>query len=357
MFLENEKEKSTAPNTTHVHSEYAEEAQVHSKYRSDIPSAWHYPIRSYMVNKAPYFTSDDRNTSQTILTGDGVASLIAEDENGSVDIDRFEVVSGSLPDGITLNNDGTFSGVAAKGEYTATIDVVDKSGLTDTTTLQVKVKDVIVTPNSKTLGLSENVTLSVQTAPPGQPVTWSSSNPAIANVDASGHVTAGTTIGRTIITAQTTEGYDECIVYVVDKLEPEPAPDDPSKMVTINAVDDLGNPLAGISVNLFSDPQTVVTDANGVATFRNIPYNTNSPHTLIIENPRGVERGRFTITFTKASASSATIDGDIVNVLYNNLAQNVKIKLSVTPDTVQLLSADVINNVPRVDNPETGYFD
>lgn len=360
VYIEHEQAGSLTPTSAPAYIGYASSSGLPTG--NTVPSGWSYSIGAYMLNVAPEFTSDAQNTTQTVVVGDGLAELIAQDSNGAGDISGFTLVSGSLPTGITLNSDGTFSGVAGIGNYSADIEVADTNGLKDTTTLDVVVNlgeegSVNVTPNTATLGYGEMIALTATTNPEGQPVSWQSSNTTVATVDASGVVTAGTKKGRAIITASCMDHSDECIVHVVDKSEPEPAPDDPSKMLTAHVVDDLNNPLAGVYISLFSDPQTVVTDANGVATFNNVPYNTNVPHTLIIESPRGVERGRFTITFTKASASSATIDGDNVDVWFNDLAENININISMTTEDVHLLSAHVIERILRVPNPETGYFE
>jgi hypothetical protein len=76
------------------------------------------------ANLAPTFTDASTNTSQTVPVGGTLSALSATDANG--DALTYELVGGSLPPGITLNLDGTFSGTATKpGDYSATISVCD----------------------------------------------------------------------------------------------------------------------------------------------------------------------------------------------------------------------------------------
>jgi uncharacterized repeat protein (TIGR01451 family) len=93
------------------------------------------------TNRAPAFTAAATNRSQAITERDGLTDLEATDPDGHTL--TFSLTSGSLPENITLNGDGTFSGIAntqAAGEYTAVITVSDGQ-LTDETTLRITVGD------------------------------------------------------------------------------------------------------------------------------------------------------------------------------------------------------------------------
>lgn len=123
--------------TTNSRIEYASVGEVPSEYR--VPDTWSYPVCAYQKNGAPYFTADSINNSQHISIGDTPTRLSADDPNGKVNITSYSLTSGSLPDGITLNGDGSFSGIAESGDYTAHIEVRDADGLTDTTMLNITV--------------------------------------------------------------------------------------------------------------------------------------------------------------------------------------------------------------------------
>lgn len=317
-----------------------------------------------VANEAPRFTTDTVNTSQIVATGSSIAHLIVDDPNGASDIARCLLVGGSLPTGVTLNNDGTFSGtVYSAGIYTAYIEVMDNLGLTAITTLNIIVNDTLVTitPATATLGYSETCTLSAVTNPNGQTVTWSSSDVTIAAVNpTTGEVTAGTKEGRAVIKAQTAGGFGECEVYVVDNSAPAPKPSDPVKTLLIQIKDDTGMPLAGVYVNLFSEPQTVRTDINGMAVFTNVPYNTNDPHTLIVQDALGSEIQRYTLNFISGTSPSATIDGNNINVTFNSTVKSTSIAFTMVEDWIAGIVANV-EYVPvvyqKVENPQTGYFD
>lgn len=91
------------------------------------------------VQVAPAFTADAANTSQFISTSAGLAALQATSAAGETL--TFSVVGGSLPNGISLNGNGTFSGTAtATGSFSATVQAVDTHGGQATTTLAVTVQ-------------------------------------------------------------------------------------------------------------------------------------------------------------------------------------------------------------------------
>ena len=92
------------------------------------------------VNDPPVYTGAPSNTSQTLTIGGTPVSLEAIDANGDPLV--YSMLGGSLPPGVTLNPDGSFSGTAvASGEYTVTVEVCDDGvpALCDTTTLTVVV--------------------------------------------------------------------------------------------------------------------------------------------------------------------------------------------------------------------------
>jgi hypothetical protein len=360
VFLEHQQSGSLIPTTTLLYWEYANASEVPPAY--SVPAGWSYPIGLYMENKAPRFTADVTNTSQTILTYGTPTALIALDPNGAGDIAGFSLIGGSLPTGITLNSDGSFSGSSAVGNYSATIQVADKGGLTSTTTLNITVKDIVVTalPETVTLGFDEKQTLTATTEPAENPINWISSDTSIATVDLiTGEVTAGTKQGRVVITAYSTSGYDTCTIYVLDKSEPAPAPSDPENILTVKIRDDKGNPIVGYCVSLFSDPQTVMTDSNGMAVFNNIPYNTNAPHTLIVQSPVGLEIKRYNVNFAKGMSPSTIIDSDNINVTFDNRVYTTNITLTMVEDRIDQVMASLgfkSEIVEKVDNPQTGYY-
>jgi large repetitive protein len=90
------------------------------------------------VNDAPEYTAAANNTSQTIPVLGTLSALAASDVDG--DPLTFTLVGGALPPGVTLNSNGSFTGQAgAPGPYSATIEVTDGNGGTDSTTLAIQV--------------------------------------------------------------------------------------------------------------------------------------------------------------------------------------------------------------------------
>ncbi|NMO52413.1 phospholipase [Actinoplanes sp. TBRC 11911] len=86
-------------------------------------------------NQPPSFTSA---SSQTVVAGQGLAAVTANDPDG--DPLTYSRTGGTLPDGITLNGDGTFAGTATTPDmYMATIEVADGRGGTASAQLTVQV--------------------------------------------------------------------------------------------------------------------------------------------------------------------------------------------------------------------------
>lgn len=90
-------------------------------------------------NSAPALTEAESNTKQGVEVGQGLAALVASDPEE--DPFTFAVTKGSLPPGITLEPDGTFSGLVAagaRGRYTVEITLSD-GDLSSTTILEITV--------------------------------------------------------------------------------------------------------------------------------------------------------------------------------------------------------------------------
>ena len=120
-----------------------------------------------------------------------------------------------LPDGLTLNSDGTITGTpTAEGTSTVTVKAENSAGSTSKDyTLIIKPATVPVTglelnKNSLTLQEKDSDTLTVTVKPAdatNQDVTWQSSNTSIATVSADGTVTA-ISAGTATITATAKDG-------------------------------------------------------------------------------------------------------------------------------------------------------
>lgn len=312
-----------------------------------------------ITNAAPYFTGDAQNTVQSFKVGGSLSPVIAHDANGDSEIAGYSIVGGNLPPTVTINNSGEFTGDLPVGSYKAVVEVRDTAGLTSTTEIDITVAEatVDIVEDTVVLGFSEVTTLTANTDPPAIPINWYSSEPSVATVDvATGEVTAGTTQGMTVVGAYTSGGsFDRCIVHVVDDTTPEPAPDDPVKKVTVQITDGI-SPMAGYYVSLFSDPQTVVTDSNGIARFDNVPYNTNAPHMLLIQSDTGTNLGKFYLYFSKGSKPSTTVNGNNINTTFDNDISGLNITL-LHSETVTIQSTNLEKKqieIERVVNPQTG---
>jgi hypothetical protein len=121
------------------------------------------------VNDAPVFTAASTNTMQTVPEQGQLTALAATDLEG--DTLTFAKAQGSLPDGVTLNPDGSFTGTLSyqsAGTYQAVVAVSDGQAVT-TGLLTIIVTNVDTTPAlapipDQTNRKNDRVTLAVTAA-------------------------------------------------------------------------------------------------------------------------------------------------------------------------------------------------
>ena len=146
----------------------------------------------------------------------------------------WSLASGStMPAGLTLNSDGTISGIpTAEGSSTFTVTAENSAGsATQEYTLNIKPATVSVTgvtlnKTSTELAVGQSETLTAAVEPSNatnQKVTWSSSAPGVATVDTNGKVTA-VGAGTAQITVTTADGSKTatCAVTVEKPYTPPP---------------------------------------------------------------------------------------------------------------------------------------
>ena len=141
----------------------------------------------------------------------------------------WSVTNGTLPDGLTLNSDGTITGTpSAVGSSTFTVTATNDSG-SDSKKFTLTINPALVLVTSVTLNKSElslytgeSETLTATVAPDNatnKNVTWKSDAENIATVDQSGNVKA-VAPGTATITATAADGSGKsatCKVTVIDK--------------------------------------------------------------------------------------------------------------------------------------------
>ena len=148
---------------------------------------------------------------------------------------QWSVTSGSLPNGLSLNSDGTITGTpTTEGTSTFTVTATDSAG-SDNKKLSLTVKSVSVTGvklDQESLTLQENgsATLTATVEPANasnQDITWKSSDTSIATVSEDGTVTAISAGTATItVTAQDGSGVStSCSVTVTHSMVHTPKKD------------------------------------------------------------------------------------------------------------------------------------
>jgi len=205
-------------------------------------------------------------------------TAVLEDGDGHVLSNRPLNWSSSDPSVATVDDQGLVTGVT-EGEVTITAESLEQTATgTATITVEAMVDRVVVTPSSATIDVTETVQLTaeVQDAngnPVVRSVTWTSSDPSVATVDANGLVT-GQMDGTVTITA-TSEGVDGTATITVDasvqKVVVTPAADTilvgETTQLTAEPQDANGNPLPNRPVTwATSDPTVATVDGNGLVT-------------------------------------------------------------------------------------------
>ncbi|GAB1341808.1 beta strand repeat-containing protein [Gemmatimonas sp.] len=203
----------------------------------------------------------------------------------------------SSPAIATVNADGTVTGIA-NGTASITATVEGKSGVAAITVVD-PVATVLVTPPSVTLsvGMTQQVTASARDAKgvsvTGRPVAWSSSNPSVASIGASGVVTA-IAPGSAVLTA-TVEGVDATAAVTV--LRP----------VASVAITTLQNSLF---VSRTLQLAAAARDAQGVAlTGRTVSWASSDPALATISSTglvSALAAGTVTITATIEEVEAST---------------------------------------------------
>lgn len=138
--------------------------------------------------------------------------LLAADNNPT----SWSVTNGTLPDGLTLNSDGTITGTpSAVGSSTFTVTATNKDSGSDSKALTLTINPAPILVTGVTLNKSElalytggSATLTATVQPDdatNKAVNWSSSNEAVATVDTNGKVTAKAA-GEATITATAADG-------------------------------------------------------------------------------------------------------------------------------------------------------
>ena len=139
---------------------------------------------------------------------------------------QWSVTNGTLPDGLTLNSDGTITGTpSAVGSSTFTVTATNNDSGSDSKEFTLTINPAPILVTGVTLdqaelalytGQSETLTATVTpNDATNKKVTWSSDKPEVATVDANGKVTAEGE-GEATITVTTEDGEktDTCTVTV-----------------------------------------------------------------------------------------------------------------------------------------------
>ena len=145
---------------------------------------------------------------------------------------QWSVTNGTLPDGLTLNSDGTITGTpSAVGSSTFTVKAENSAGsATQEYTLTIKsvpVASVSLNESNLSLYIGKTATLTATVTPENatnKAVTWESSDDTIATVDNNGKVTA-VKEGTATITATAADGSGKsatCTVTVEKPYTPPP---------------------------------------------------------------------------------------------------------------------------------------
>ena len=271
-------------------------------------------------------------SAATVLVG-GTQQLTATplDANGNPLSGRTVTWTTSAPGVATVDANGLVSAVAT-GSATITATSEGKSGTAAITVSSIPVASVAVSPASATLivGATQQLTATPLDANgnplSGRTISWTTSAPGVATVDANGLVTA-VAPGSATVTA-TSEGKSGTSAITVNPAPVASVAVTPgsatvsvggTQQLTATPLDANGNPLSGRAVSWTTSAQGVATvDANGLVT--------------------GVATGSATITATsegKSGTSAITVAVPVASVSVSPTAATILVggtqQLTATP--------------------------
>ena len=227
--------------------------------------------------------------------------------------------SSGMPDGLTLNSDGTINGTpTTAGTSTFTVTATNSAGSDSKAFILTVTQPVTsVTLNKNTLELytggSENLTATV--APDNatnKTVTWSSSDNTVATVDNNGNVTA-VKAGTATITATAADGSGcsaTCTVTVTDKTYTISA--DPTALNFGSAYTGYTQPAAQtvILTNTGNQPVTLTqpasTNSFEVGTLSTTNLAVGETATFTVQPKAGLSAGTYSDTITVSDTNNAT---------------------------------------------------
>lgn len=251
------------------------------------------------------------STSEALAVGDTVTLMAAVVPAGT------DVTWQSSNDTIaTVSQNGTVSAVApGNAIVTATAGgvsascAVTVSPLPDTT--------VTLSSTAETLAVGGTIRLTAAVEPDA-PVTWQSSDETVATVDQDGTVTA-VGAGDAVIRAEVKDVMASCMITVQQTV---------TLAGTLYGKD--GNPLAGYTVELHSDPMVTVTDDQGRFTFTGV---TLGDHTLTVKNPAGEIQQTYAVTLQNGEnlTYEKTDDIDAVDMTLSMRTETLEITDDAVP--------------------------
>jgi uncharacterized protein YjdB len=243
---------------------------------------------SITVSVAPVNTVTVTPPSATLVLGvTPTQQLTAQlkDVSGNILSGRSVAWSSSNASVATVDPNGLVTAISAGGPVTITATSEGKSGSSSVSVTLAPVNSVTVTPPSATLvlGVTPTQQLSAQLKDingnvlSGRSVTWTSSNTAVATVDANGLVTALTAGGPVIITAtsEAKSGSSSISVSVAPVNTVTVTPPSatlvlgvtPTQQLSAQLKDINGNVLTGRTLTWSSSNTALATvDANGLVT-------------------------------------------------------------------------------------------
>ena len=291
--------------------------------------------------------------------GESYSASLGADGTAPITWDLAE--GSSLPDGLSLNSDGTITGTpTTAGTSTFTVKAENDYGndstqftLTIEAAANVPVDRVALSPSTLNLKEDETGTLTATVEPSNatnKNVTWESSNTSVATVDATGEVTA-IGAGTATITVTTEDGNKTATCAVT---------------VTAATVSVTGVTLSQNEAHLYYNrtPNTLTltaTVAPDNATDKTVTWTSSNPSVATVENGvvTAVACGTAVITATAADGSGASASCTVTVSSYLPPANpNYRITVEATQGgtvTADPTAAKAGTTVTLTPVPDQGY--